>query len=625
MNKKSPYSPAPGPTLDTPVQYLKSVGPHRASLLSRKDIQTVGDLLSYFPRAYEDRRAARNISSLLPNEIVSLQAEIVRVYAANLGRSKRKMYDVVVKDSSGKIHCKYFRVPYKGYFERLAIGSAVRVVGKVTLYRGQMEFHHPDIVLSEEESEENLDAIVPIYPETEGLTSRTLHKTVQAALEQVAIPENLPYTVRKDYYLISRDEAWRLLHFPSQEMSPQLASFRTPAHRRVIFEEFFWLELLLAKKREGIVKAIGPKIHGDSSVLDKIKKSLPFELTGAQRRVLEEILQDMGKAHPMHRLVQGDVGSGKTIVALMAATQVVVDGYQCALMAPTEILSEQHFLNCKKWLEPLGFRVAQLTGRMTQKERSLITGALEKGAVDLVVGTHALIQEDVEFHRLGLVIIDEQHRFGVSQRGHLKNKGIEPHFLVMTATPIPRTLAMTVYGDLDVSVIGEMPKGRQPVVTKMVYESKRENVMGFLKQKLEEGHQAYIIYPLVDESEKMDLRDAVKAFEDMKAQFPQFQFGLLHGRMKSEEKDEVMTRFREGKVQALISTTVIEVGVDVPNATLMLIEHSERFGLSQLHQLRGRVGRGTKKSYCVLMLGNALSEEAKARCEIMVSTTDGFK
>jgi ATP-dependent DNA helicase RecG len=624
-NFNSKESPTLGPNIDTPVQFLKGVGPHRASLLARKDVQTVGDLLSYFPRAYEDRRAARNITSLVPNEIVSLKAQVVRVYSAQLGRTKRKIYDVVVKDASGKIHCKYFRVPYKGYFERLSVGASVRVVGKVTLYRGQIEFHHPDIVLDEEESEENLDAIVPIYPETEGLTSRALQKMIQGAFDLVRVPENLPLSIRQKFNLLPREKAWRLLHQPQPELARELSSFRSQAHYRVIFEEFFWLELLLAKKRDGIVKAQGPVITGDKTTLDKMTKSLPFELTGEQKKVLQEILGDIKKPHPMHRLVQGDVGSGKTIVALLAATQVIADGYQCALMAPTEILTEQHFLNCKRWLEPLGVRIAQLTGGLSKNEYDLVSGGLAKGAIDLVVGTHALIQDNVEFHNLGLVIIDEQHRFGVSQRGNLKCKGIEPHFLVMTATPIPRTLAMTVYGDLDVSVIGELPAGRQPIVTKMVYESKRENVMGFLKEKLEGGHQAYIIYPLVEESEKIDLRDAIHAADDLKKMFPNIEIGLLHGRMKSEEKEEVMSRFRNGDVQVLVSTTVIEVGVDVPNATLMLIEHSERFGLSQLHQLRGRVGRGTKKSFCILMLGQAVSEEAKARCEIMVATNDGFK
>ena len=396
-------------------------------------------------------------------------------------------------------------------------------------------------------------------------------------------------------------------------------------HRRVIFEEFFWLELYLAAKKTGVKKEGAPSFAPKLDLVEKLRKNLPFQLTGAQERAFKEVVKDLEKPHPMHRLVQGDVGSGKTLVALMASLIAVENKFQAAIMVPTEILAEQHDQNARKFLEPLGITVGLLTGSMKSSERHQTYEMLKSGMIQVVVGTHALIQEAVEFANLGLVIIDEQHRFGVHQRSQLKQKGVSPHFLVMTATPIPRTLAMTVYGDLDVSVIDELPPGRSPIQTRVTYESKRPQVIKFLGDQLAKGRQAYVVYPLVEESEKIDLKNAVTECERLKAELPDRQIGLLHGKMKPEEKDEVMSKFRKGEYHVLVSTTVIEVGVDVPNANLMIIEHAERFGLSQLHQLRGRVGRGQHKSFCVLVLGHAVSEESRTRCEIMESTTDGFK
>ena len=373
-------------------------------------------------------------------------------------------------------------------------------------------------------------------------------------------------------------------------------------------------------QREG-APAFAPRLD----LVNKLRAALPFQLTRAQDRAFAEIVEDLAKPHPMHRLVQGDVGSGKTLVALMSSLVAIENKFQAAIMVPTEILAEQHFENCKKFLEPLGVGVGLLTGSMKAAERKQIYEMIKSGMVQVCVGTHALIQEAVEFQNLGLVIIDEQHRFGVHQRNELKKKGVSPHFLVMTATPIPRTLAMTVYGDLDVSVIDELPPGRSPIQTRVTFESKRPQVMQFVREQLAKGRQAYIVYPLVEESEKMDLKNAVDEAERLSAEFSEFGVGLLHGKMKNAEKDEVMRKFRAKEFSVLVSTTVIEVGVDVPNATIMLIEHAERFGLSQLHQLRGRVGRGQHKSFCVLMLGRAVSEESKARCDIMEQTTDGFK
>lgn len=612
--------------LDTHIQYLKGVGPKLGDLFTRKGLKTLGDLIEFYPRAYEDQRAARNIASLRPDDIVSIKAQVVAVHSINMGRSTRKMYDVVVRDSSGQIHCKYFRVPYKGYFERFKPYSEVRVVGKVTEYRGRIEFHHPDI-RDIEPDEETQDALIPLYTEIEGLATAKIMKLVRQALAQLEEwpAEALPKWILEKYQLKARKDALKEIHFPDPAKAAEYAEFKSAAQRRLIFDEFFWLELYLASKKTGFQKEGAPQIRNKGEKLNSLAQSLPFSMTGAQQRVFSEIKADLEKAHPMHRMVQGDVGSGKTLVSFMAAVYVAESGFQSCLMAPTEILAEQHFKNAKKVLEPLGIRLALLVGKTKASEKKQILLDLQSGAVDLIIGTHALIEDDVQFVNLGLVIIDEQHRFGVEQRGVLKNKGKSPHFLVMTATPIPRTLAMTVYGDLDVSIIDEMPPGRSPIQTRAIFESKRPQALQFMLEQLQKGRQAYIVYPLVEESEKIDLKDAVSEFENLQKQFPQIRFGLLHGKMKPDEKDQVMTRFRNQDIQVLVSTTVIEVGVDVPNANIMIIEHAERFGLSQLHQLRGRVGRGEYKSFCVLIMGYAVSEEGRQRTEMMEKTSDGFK
>ncbi|WP_415063936.1 ATP-dependent DNA helicase RecG [Bdellovibrio sp.] len=612
--------------LDTSIQYLKGVGPKLGDLFSRKGLKTLGDLFEFYPRAYEDQRAARNISSLKVNDIVSIKAQVVAVHSINMGRSSRKMYDVVVRDSSGQIHCKYFRVPYKGYFERFKPFTEVRVVGKVIEYRGRIEFHHPDI-RDIEPDEETQDALIPLYTEIEGLATAKIMKLVRQAFAQIEEwpPEALPKWILEKYQLKPRKDALKEIHFPDPNKAGEYAEFKSAAQRRIIFDEFFWLELYLASRKTGFQKEGAPQIQNKGEKLRGLLQALPFEMTGAQKRVFSEIKADLEKPHPMHRMVQGDVGSGKTLVSFMAAIYAAESGYQSCLMAPTEILAEQHFKNAKKILEPLGLRLALLVGKTKAAERRQVLASLQAGEVDLIIGTHALIEDEVQFANLGLVIIDEQHRFGVEQRGVLKNKGNSPHFLVMTATPIPRTLAMTVYGDLDVSIIDEMPAGRSPIQTRVTYESKRPQALQFMLEQLQKGRQAYIVYPLVEESEKIDLKDAVSEYEKLKEQFPQVKFGLLHGKMKPDEKEQVMEQFRRHEIQVLVSTTVIEVGVDVPNANIMIIEHAERFGLSQLHQLRGRVGRGEYKSFCVLIMGYAVSEEGRQRTEMMEKTSDGFK
>lgn len=608
---------------DTDIQFVKGVGPKLGDLFRKRGILRVQDLIEFFPRTYEDRRAVRHIQSLVPDQLVSIKAKILKVRSMQLGRSKRRMYEVVIGDTSGRISCKFFRVPYRGYFERFEPNAEVRVIGKVTFYRGAKEFHHPDIHPIKED-EENENDLIPIYTELEGLSTTRIQRLIQTVIG-LPISDLLPAWIREKYGLMSLGAALREIHDPPLERADQFLSITSQAQQRIIFDEFFWVELHLALKRAGIEREKSVPIQSSGKVAEQLEQSLEFELTGAQKRAYAEIIEDLRKSHPMHRLVQGDVGSGKTMVALMAAAFAAEGKAQSALMVPTEILAEQHYTNALKRLRPLGIEPALLTSQTRTKERGDIIARLKAGQIHLLIGTHSLIQDDVEFKNLSLVIVDEQHRFGVEQRNKLKRKGVSPHFLVMTATPIPRTLAMTVYGDLDVSVIDELPKGRQPIVTRKTFQSKRGLVMGFVRDQLKTGRQAYIVYPLVEESESMDLKNAIEEFDKIKQEFAEYQVGLLHGRMKSQEKDAVMRQFRAGEIQILVSTTVIEVGVDVPNANIMVIEHSERFGLSQLHQLRGRVGRGSYKSYCILILGYALSEEATQRAEIMERTNDGFK
>lgn len=612
--------------LETDIQYLKGVGPKLGSLFYRNGIKTVQDLLQNYPRAYEDRRAARNIASLKPDDVVSLKALVVNVASYAMGRSSRKIYDVLVRDNSGQIRCKFFRTPYRGYFERFKPGQEVRIVGKVTNYRGRIEFHHPDI--KDVEPDEDLsDALIPIYVETEGLASNKIGKLIQQAQVEIKEwpPEKLPTALVKKLEFLSFQESIAKIHHPEPDLASQYNEFKSKAHQRLIFEEFFWLEMYLASKKSGLKQEKGYAFKNEEKAIFELKKSLPFQLTNAQLKAFAEIKKDLESGKPMNRLVQGDVGSGKTLVSFMSALKAIESDFQVCLMAPTEILAEQHFKNAEKVLSILGIRCALLTGKSKAKDRKEIADRLIAGEIDFLIGTHALIEDWVQFKNLGLVIIDEQHRFGVAQRSILKSKGFSPHFLIMTATPIPRTLAMTVYGDLDVSIIDEMPAGRTPIQTRVINESKREKAVQFMIEQIEKGRQAYVVYPLVEESEKIDLKNATEEYEKLKAQFPKVRFGLLHGKMKPAEKDEVMDQFRRHEVDILVSTTVIEVGVDVPNATLMMIEHSERFGLSQLHQLRGRVGRGQHKSFCVMIMGYAVSQETKDRIEFMEKTTDGFK
>ena len=610
------------------LQYLKGVGPRLAEVFSRKNIHTLHDLIHWYPRTYRDQRVIHSFSQLVKGAYVTMYGYVTHKRVPRSGR--KRFYEMAVETQGGLIVCKYFRLPYRGYFDNIEIDQKVKVVGRVSYYRKQPEFHHPDIHPFKRD-EEQQDALIPVYTEMEKVSQNKIRKIIATAFS--ALKQNseflnsdpLPQWVRKENNLIGKVTALEQIHQPNQDRVEDYLNFRSPAQKRLIFEELFLLQLYMGMKRVGLKKEQTYPIKICSSLSEKLKHFLSFSLTSAQERVLKEIGQDMEKNYPMHRLIQGDVGCGKTIVALLACCSVMENGFQCAIMVPTEILAEQHYQNAFSLLNPLGINVALLTGKIRVKKRRDILEKLASGYTSLCIGTHALIQESVQFKKLGLVIIDEQHRFGVHQRGLLKEKGMCPHFLVMTATPIPRSLAMTLYGDLDVSVIDELPKGRQPVITRKTYQSRRDKVWDFLESHIRKGRQAYIVYPLVEESEHIDLKNAVEEYEKLKIRFPDFKLGLLHGRLSFPEKQEVMSDFLKGEVQILVSTTVIEVGVDVANVNLMIVEHAERFGLSQLHQLRGRVGRGEYKSYCVLILSNGFSEEALSRLLIMEKTGDGFK
>ena len=617
--------------LKMPLQYLKGVGPKLAEAFVKKNIHTISDLINFYPRTYRDQRVIEDLSQLQEGAYITLFGYINRKKVFFM-KNRRKIYELVIQieGNGGSISCKYFRLPYRGYFDGLEIDQKVKVVGKVTHYRGVPTFNHPDVYPYKEE-EEQKDAVIPVYSDIEKVSQSKIRKMIFLSLEglkknpQFLKSDPLPLWLRKELGIIDRISALEQMHQPLQDQAEDYLKFCSPAQKRLIFEEFFFLQLYVGMKKLGLEKEKTCAIPFRSDLFEKLKNSLSFSLTVAQERVLREIAKDMGESYPMHRLIQGDVGCGKTVVALLSCCSAIEQGFQCAIMAPTEILAEQHYKNAVALFEPLGIKISLLTGKTRSKEKKQILEYLATGYTSICIGTHALIQESVQFEKLALVIIDEQHRFGVHQRSLLKAKGMHPHFLVMTATPIPRSLAMTLYGDLDVSVIDEMPKGRQPVVTKKTYQSRQEKVWRFLQNQIQEGRQAYIVYPLVEESEHMDLKNAVEEYEKLQKRFPDFNLGLIHGRLSFAEKQEVMSAFSKGEIQILVSTTVIEVGVDVANASIMVVEHAERFGLSQLHQLRGRVGRGKYKSYCVLVLSGGFSDEAFSRLSIMEQTSDGFK
>jgi ATP-dependent DNA helicase RecG len=627
--------------LDTEIKFLKGVGPARAAALAPRGITTVADLLDYMPFRYEDRKRIVPVRDLVPGQMATI---LVTVLNCGLTRTRRGMFiydlagsDVCGRGMGGLIRCKWFNAAYLDRNKVFQPAQRVFFYGKVEhdpYGTGNLQMIQPQFEILPQEAESGTESlevgrIVPIYECIGPLTPRVLRRLVWNALAKAdgEIRESLPASIFEKHHFPSRGEAIRQVHFPDEgQPLDKLAEFRTPAQVRLIFEEFFTVGVGLALRRRQTKWAAGFGMQANERVRSAIKRILPFHPTAAQKRVLKEIADDMRRPHPMSRLLQGDVGSGKTIVAIQSAILAVENGYQVAIMAPTEILATQHFLYCKEVLAPLNYQIELLVSARKAKEKLEVKRQITQGTAQLVLGTHALIQGDVEFAKLGLVVVDEQHRFGVLQRYELMRKGTAPHVLVMTATPIPRTLALTCYGDLDFSVIDELPPRRSPIVTKIFEENERERAYQAIRQKVGAGEQAYAVYPLIEESEKLDLRPAVRMYEQLANNiFPNLRVGLLHGRLPAAEKEEVMRRFKAGEIQVLVSTTVIEVGVDVPNATVMLVEHAERFGLAQLHQLRGRIGRGSAKSYCLLLASQPRSEVAEERLQALAATTDGFR
>jgi ATP-dependent DNA helicase RecG len=609
------------PDLTTPLQYLKGVGPERAKLLARKELETVEDALFFLPIRHEDRTHLTPLREIRVGEVVTTSGTVAGISPPPPGRNRAPLV-LLVRDASGYGTATLFG---RGWLTRvLQRGQRLILHGKGARFKDKITLQVQDWELVESDDDEpiHVGALVPVYSTTEGLPQRALRALQWRLVEAHAreIVETLPEALRRRRGLPGLSDAVRGAHFPRDEPERQTAM------RRLAYEDFLLLQLGLAILRSRTTREQGIAMRPPGTLVARLREALPWSLTAAQQRVWGEIRHDMAAPYPMHRLLQGDVGSGKTIVAALAVLTAVEAGYQAAVMAPTEILAEQHFMTLRHLLEPLGVPVTLLTSALRARQRTERRTAVAAGEVGCVIGTHALVQERVEFRKLGLVVVDEQHRFGVNQRARLKAKGEHPDVLVMTATPIPRTLALTVYGDLDVSVLDELPPGRKPVVTAARTESRRPQIYAFLREQVAAGRQIYVVYPLIEESEAIDL----KAATDMAAHlqkdiFSDLVVGLLHGRLAFEDKDAIMQRFKAGEIHVLVSTTVIEVGIDVANASVMLIEHAERFGLSQLHQLRGRVGRGPWKSYCILLTAGKLGEDAERRVQAMVETNDGFK
>ena len=623
-------------SLQTEVRMVKGVGPQRAELLAKRGILTLEDLLNYLPFRYEDRIHFSRIKDVQPNGVYTLRARVMSGQAVRGRYGRDAIYHLLVQDESGSLPCKFF---HGGYLEgRLKPGQELILHGKVEIDKlrpARHEMVNPQIEVlgAGEVDSAEMGRIVPIYEAIGTFGTRMIRRAVYATLQNLDpnIPDILPPALRERLRYPSRRDALICAHFPTQgESLAALNFFRSPAQQRLIFEEFFLYQLSLALGRKAARKENAIAFHvREDQVREALKRILPFKPTNAQKRVLAEIAADLEKRVPMNRLLQGDVGSGKTIVALQAAVIAAENGCQTALMAPTEILAVQHYLSARRILAPGGYTVELLISGLKSTDKAGALERIQSGEARLVIGTHALIEDNVEFRRLGFVAIDEQHRFGVLQRKRLMDKaashGHAPHVLVLTATPIPRTLSLTLYGDLEVSVLDELPPGRTPIETRTTSEKHLPGVWEFLRREVKAAHQGYIVYPVIEES-KLELKAAIEEFEHLsKTVFPELKLGLLHGRLSNEEKEDVMQKFRRNEVQILVATTVVEVGVDVPNATVMIIEHSERFGLAQLHQLRGRIGRGASRSHCILVAPYRMSDDARTRLETMVRTTNGFE
>ncbi len=619
------------------LMYLKGVGPRRAEILAQRGLRTFEDLLGYLPFRYEDRIHFAKIRDVAPGRVYTLRAQVLSGSLVRYTRARGGIYHLLVRDETGALACKFFHGQYLE--KRFKAGQQLVLHGKAELDAvrpGRIEMINPEYEMLGEEDADSTEVgrIVPIYEAIGGISSRSMRRIVYQALEKFSGPmaDPLPAEILARYKFPSRREAIQFVHFPpATESVDALNSFRSQAHLRLIFEEFFFYQLSVAMRKKSAQQQAGIAFRvREPAIREAIKRVLPFKPTDAQKRALGEIAADLERGAPMNRLLQGDVGSGKTIVALEAATIVIENGFQAALMAPTEILAVQHFLAAVKIFARAGYRVELLISGLKAAEKKAALERVRSGEAQLVVGTHALLEPQVQFARLGLVVVDEQHRFGVLQRKVLMEKGAAPDVLVMTATPIPRTLSLTLYGDLDISVIDQMPPGRVPVVTRVSSEANLPGVWDFLRREMAAGRQAYVVYPVIEQSKSAESQRSLKAaiveFEKLRSTiFPNRHVGLLHGRLKSEEKEKVMEEFRRHEIDLLVATTVIEVGVDVPNATVMVIEHANRFGLSQLHQLRGRIGRGGEKGTCILIAPKNPGDDARVRLETMVRTTNGFE
>ncbi|MBP7460013.1 MAG: ATP-dependent DNA helicase RecG [Candidatus Delongbacteria bacterium] len=608
--------------LNDSIQYLKGIGPQRAASLTEIGIHSIGDFLSYFPRKYVDRSTILPISHLPLNQEVTCIARIIQIKTVPVGK---KRLTVTVADNTGTIRCIFFnRIPFfQKYFQ---VGQILFLSGKVTFYNGKQWIHPEYQIIGENSDIAQLSRIIPIYPWSKDLEKGQLSQSMfrkiiyQLLFEQeLDYRETLPEWLMQEGGFMPLQDAIRQMHFP--ESMDQLEK----ARHRLMFEEGFYLQLLLKIRYQANQRRPGIRFNPSQGLLRNLLNKLPFSLTQAQKRVIREIYQDMTAPHQMNRLLQGDVGSGKTIVALLAMLLAYENGYQAVLMAPTEILAEQHYHNIRHYAQAFDIEPWLLTSGMKSKSKLEAISQMASVTPAIIIGTHALIQDPIQFSRLGLVVIDEQHRFGVIQRGILPSRGEFPDILIMTATPIPRTLAMSVYGDMDVSVLDELPTGRKSIISRWLLQHQMPEIYDFVDQQIHLGTQIYFVYPLIEESEKSDLKAAQIAYQEIQQRFPSSQTALLHGKMKTEQKNQIMADFKSNRIQILVSTTVIEVGVDVPNATTMIIEHAERFGLAQLHQLRGRVGRGTRQSYCFFVSSPRLTQEGKQRLSVITQQLDGFK
>ena len=607
----------------TSVQQLQGVGAAAATLLEKLHIFSTDDLLFHLPRDYEDRSTIIPMNQLVVGRSYLLEGEVRSV---DFPPGKKKSLAALLQDDSGKVTLRFYHI-YKGLTDRIKIGQRLRIFGEVRVGARGLELYHPEIQVIQQHTALPKTQLTAIYPSTEGLTQPKLREYVRQALQYHSdeLAELLPKKYSNGYEL---KEALHYIHEPPTDANMlQLNQGSHPAQQRLIFEELVAHQVSLLTRRAYIRQIAAPRFNSSKVLAKHLLDGLPFQMTNAQKRVSKEILHDLKQDQPMLRLVQGDVGAGKTLVAAVAACHALEADWQVALMAPTEILAEQHYLNFKRWFEPLGIEVAWLSGKQKGKARAQAEQQIKQGHAQLIVGTHALFQDNVEFSRLGLVIIDEQHRFGVDQRLALRNKGTDqftPHQLVMTATPIPRTLAMSAYGDLDTSIIDELPPGRTPIQTVTIPLDRREQVLQRIASNCREGKQAYWVCTLVEQSETLDAQAAEATYQEIKERFPDINIGLVHGKMKADEKQSVMQAFKDNQLQLLIATTVIEVGVDVPNASIMVIENAERLGLSQLHQLRGRVGRGATASFCALLYKTPLSQNGQERLSILRESNDGF-